>query len=408
MGGAVSADVKDVSANYYNPAGLARAERLELSIGYLRADHFLKMNGKDTHVDPVKGLNVGFVAPGRIFDVPFALGIGLHLPDDRISRVRALRQEQPRWELYDNRNQRLYFAANVAVSPWPWLQLGGGLSFMSSVDARLDISGGVNIFRPEQSQLRNEVDADLTAIRYPQVGARVQLSERSALSFVYRGEFALALDLRAKLHGDISQLTTAYYALETHSVNAFLPQQMVVGGSWKVARDLRVNADFTWVNWSAYVSPVASLAVDLNIPPPVGGWPNNITPPSAPAPTRVSPLVMHDRVVPHVGAEWTALVTGKWEGLLRVGYEYAKSPIASQRGVTNYVDGDRHSVSLGVGALVVAPLRELPGDVRFDIHVQLSELPDRTTAKDDPSDFVGDYVAGGHIWNVGSMLSVGF
>jgi hypothetical protein len=50
----------------------------------------------------------------------------------------------------------------------------------------------------------------------------------------------------------------------------------------------------------------------------------------------------------------------------------------------------------------------LPGDVRFDVHGQLSVLPTETTTKTDPSDLVGDYTAGGHIWNVGMMATVGF
>ena len=93
MGNAAAADARGVSANYYNPANLARSRGLELSIGYFRADHSLAMNGQDNGVDPVKGINGGLVVPGNLFTIPFAFGLGVHLPDDRISRVRALRQE---------------------------------------------------------------------------------------------------------------------------------------------------------------------------------------------------------------------------------------------------------------------------------------------------------------------------
>ena len=408
MGGAAAADSVDVSANYYNPAGLARADGLKLSIGYFRADHLLKTNGNDTGVDPVKGLTGGLAAPGKILGLPFAFGLGLHLPDDRISRVRALRQETPRWELFDNRNQRLWLAANIAVSPWEWLQIGGGLSFMSSTEGRLDIGGQANIFRPEDSALRHQVDADLTAVRYPQAGVRIALGKRAALAMVYRGEFKLRLDLSATLHGDVSGLTTAYYALETHSVNNFLPQQAVLGGSWELFRDLKANLDVTWVNWAAYVPPVASLNVKLDIPPPQGGWPAGITPPTAPAPTRIARLEMHDRIVPHLGVEWRVVARAAVEGFLRAGYEYAKSPIAPQSGSTNYIDRDRHAMSVGVGARVMRPIAELPGDVRLDLHTQLIELVTATTQKRDPADVVGDYVASGHIWNVGATLTVGF
>lgn len=408
MGGAVSADSPDFSAGYYNPAALAAVKTLDVSVGYFTALHSLAMNGKDSGVDPVRGMSGGFVAPGRIFGFPFAFGIALHLPDDRLSRVKALRQEVPRWELYDNRNQRIFLAANVAVTPLEWLELGGGVSFMSSTDGTLDITGKANILVPTQSQLRHEVDASLGAIRYPQFGARVTLRRDLALALVYRGEFKLDLDIRARLMGDIMNLTTAYYALHAHSVDAFLPQQVVLGGSYRPRDDLHVNLDLTWVNWSAYVPPVAKLDVALDIPPPAGGWPAGIQPPTVPAPTHVVKMDIHDRVVPHLGVEWRALRRAKLDGFVRGGYEYAKSPIGEQTGTTNYVDRDRHSVSLGLGVRTRRAFGSLAFDARLDLHAQLSILPEAVTHKADPSDFVGDYAAGGHIWNLGATLSVGF
>src|SRR5579859_2558731 len=148
MGGAVSADVRDFSASYYNPAGLALAHGLEVSVGYFRADHALSMNGKDGGVDPVAGMAGGAVVPGKIYDFPFAVGVGFHIPDHWLTRVRALPQTQPRWELYDNRNQRLWFGVDGAISPWPWLQLGGGVTFMAATKATLDISGHIALFSP--------------------------------------------------------------------------------------------------------------------------------------------------------------------------------------------------------------------------------------------------------------------
>lgn len=408
MGNAASADTHGYAANYYNPAAIVRSRALDFGIGYFRAEHSLAINDKDTGVDPVKGLNAGLVIPGRVFSLPVAFGVALHLPDDRISRVRALKQEQPRWELYDNRNQRLFLAANIAIEPFSWLQIGGGLSFMSSTTGRLDITGTANVFSPDDSQLRHEVDADLTAIRYPQAGVRVALTDAIALAAVYRGEFQLGLDLRAHLQGDISGLTTALYDLETSSVNNFLPQQVVIGGSWLFGRTLRASFDATWIDWSAYVTPVAQLDVVLDIPPPAGGWPSSITPPETPAPTKIVPLRMHDRIVPHVGLEWRALGTRKFEAFVRGGYEMQKSPIEAQTGLTNYVDRDRHTFSLGLGGTVRGLARELPAAVALDLHVALSELVSETTTKASAADFVGDYRAGGHIVNAGATLSVTF
>lgn len=408
MGNAGAADASDASANYYNPAGLAGARGLSLSIGYFRASHSLRTNDTDNQVDPVKGVVLGLVAPGELFGVKFAFGLGAHLPDDRISRVRAFRQEQPRWELYDNRNQRLTLAANLAIAPTEWLSIGAGLSFMSSTEGRLDITGQANVFSPTQSQLRHEVDADLTAIRYPQVGARVTLSDRVALAAVYRHEFQLGLDLSAHLQGDISGLTTARYDLTTSSVNNFLPRQVVLGSTYRVTDRVRVNVDFTWVEWSAYVAPVAKLDVALDIPPPSGGWPASIKPPETPTPIKIVPLRMHDRVVPHLGIEALALDTPSVKGFVRGGYEMQKSPIGAQSSSVSYIDRDRHTGSLGLGLVWVHPGEVLPGSLALDAHAQLSILPETATLKRSPADLVGDFRAGGSIFAFGATLTATF
>lgn len=408
MGGAVAADCHDFSAGYYNPAGLAGARGLDLSLGYFGVAHQLSMNGRPSGIDAVRGLVGGLVAPGTIFGFPFAFGLALHLPDERLSRVRALRQETPRWELYDNRNQRMYLAANVAISPWAWLELGGGVSFMAATDGRLDITGGANIFQVTSSELRHEVDASLGAVRYPQLGARVKLPGNLALALVYRGEFKLVLDLQAHLQGDLSGLTSAYYALRAMTIDAFLPQQVVLGTSWKPRPDVTLNVDFVWINWSAYIPPVAKLDVALDIPAPPGGWPAGIQPPTTPAPITVHAMGIHDRIVPHLGVQWRALATRRIEGFVRGGYELAKSPIDEQTGATNYVDRDRHSFSVGLGVRAPRPFSDLVRDVRLDAHVQLSVMPVALTRKVDPSDFVGDYIAGGSVWNAGATLSIGF
>lgn len=408
MGNAGAADVSDASANYYNPAGLALARGLSLSIGYFRASHSLRTNDTDNQVDPVKGVVLGLVAPGELFGVKFAFGLGAHLPDDRISRVRAFRQEQPRWELYDNRNQRLTLAANLAIAPTEWLSIGAGVSFMSSTEGRLDITGSANVFSPSQSQLRHEVDADLTAVRYPQIGARVALSDRVALAAVYRHEFQLGLDLSAHLQGDISGLTTARYDLATSSVNNFLPRQVVLGGSYRLTDRLRVDADFTWVEWSAYVAPVAKLDVALDIPPPEGGWPASINPPETPAPIKVVPLRMHNRVVPHLGIEALALDSPSVKGFVRAGYEMQQSPIGAQSSSVSYIDRDRHTGSLGLGLVWVHPGEVMPGSLALDVHAQLSVLPESVTSKASPADLVGDFRAGGSIFAFGATLTATF
>ena len=315
MGGATAADTQDFSANYYNPAGLALARRMELSVGYVNVDQNLYINGLSSGVDPIRGIVAGIVAPGTLAGIPFAFGFGVFLPDDRlVARGGAPARPAPLGDLRQPQPALLPGGKPggepVPVAPdrrWCGVQLVD--------DGTIDISGQANIYTPDSSQLRSSVAADLTAVRYPQAGVRVALSDAVALALVYRGQFALDLDLKANIRGNISGLTTAVYDLQTDSVNSFLPQQVVLGGSWKLTPALRADLDLTWVNWSAYIPPVADVQVALNIPPPAGGWPASITPPTTPAPTVVIPIRMQDTIVPHLGLEVRALFDAEVRGV---------------------------------------------------------------------------------------------
>lgn len=411
LANAGAANASGVPANYYNPASIGAAKRFEAMLGYSAAFHSLSVNGKSSEVDSVRGINGGLVVPGKFFSLPVAFGLSVHLPDERLSRVRAQRQEEPRWELYDNRNQRLVLSANLAFQPFEWLELGGGMSFMASTRGHLEISGAADIVKPENSPLRHSVDADLTAVRYPQFGARIKFGKNTAFGLVHRGEFRLRLDLTGKVDGDITGLTTALYELETHSINNFQPGQWVFALSQVLTKGpMRVVGmfDVEWVRWSTYEPPVAQLQAKLDIPPPKGGWPSGITPPSAPTPQPVIPLDIHDRIVPRFGLEG-AMGSRALAGLWRLGYAYESSPIAPQTGATNYIDRDRHVLGIGLGLQigrdVVGPSLQY---VRWDIHSQFSLLARGLTRKDNPADFIGDYNAGGSIVNIGTTVTVGF
>jgi long-chain fatty acid transport protein len=74
MGGAVSASVRDFSASYYNPSGLALARGTDISVGYVYVAQDLELNGHDSQVDPVHAI-VGGVVARRDLAIPFAFGL---------------------------------------------------------------------------------------------------------------------------------------------------------------------------------------------------------------------------------------------------------------------------------------------------------------------------------------------
>ena len=57
-------------------------------------------------------------------------------------------------------------------------------------------------------------------------------------------------------------------------------------------KHLHLNFDLSWINWSAYESPVAQIKANLDIRPPKG---TTIPLPSAPAPTQIVPPAYQGR-----------------------------------------------------------------------------------------------------------------
>jgi long-chain fatty acid transport protein len=419
LGGAVAADATDFSASYYNPAVLVAVPGISLSLGYVRADNHLRINDQDNHVAPAHGLVGGIVAPGKILGVPFAFGIGTYIPDAGLSRIKALRQETPRWALYDERASIVFLAVNLAVRPVSWLELGGGVAFLAATKGSFEISGTADILHPYDSQLRHEVNADLTSIRYPQVGARFKVADLGYVGVAYRGETKLHLAIDAHLAGSINFAgvdVPLLYNLSSQTIDAFLPQQVVLGVSFQKIAHLHVNADVTFVNWAAYESPTAQTQAHLAVTLPPGFA---LTLPADPKPVVVIAPKFANRFVPRVGVEYTIPAAGSLRRVLgeerrlveipvRAGYVYESSPVPPQTGITNFVDADRHTLSIGAGVILNAPFSVLPGRLQLDAHAQLSILPERTTHKDSPADFVGDYRAGGSMVGFGSTLTAVF
>ncbi len=416
LAGAVSADVGDTSAVYYNPAGLARLRGLRIDVGYFRATPALRFNGLDTGVSPSQGLAAGIAAPGRVFGLPFAIGVGVHLPDDRISQVRAVPQGQPRWELYGVRLQRVYIAAMLAVAPVRWLRLGAGMAFMASTRGDVDIQGLISVTSSGDTSLAHAVDADLTAVRYAQAGAQVDLPRGVTAAFVWRDEFRLDLDISLALRGRIvagppgnpgSIMVPGAYQLASRTLTAFQPQQWVLGAAWVINPRWRVMADVTWARWSRYENPTSALetSLDVRIPASLSGVVRvPAIPPSAPR----EPPRFHDTFVPRVGVEYTAPLRARHALHARLGYAWDPSPVPDQPGVTSFYDSDRHVVAAGLGVTLRRLGEVLPGSVGIDLAGSVQLLPERTFTKASPVDPVGDVRAGGLTWSLAATASVAF
>ncbi len=421
MAGAVSADADDFSSGYYNPAGAVEAPGIEVAVGYMYNLQNLRVNGRDNQVDDVHGVVGGLVAPGRIAGVPFAFTIGVHLPDDGLSFINARRQGVPRWELYDTRAQLLYLEAALALRPLDWLEIGGGIAYLSATRGAFGIRGRADIISPFESNLQHEVDADLTAVRFPQFGLRLLWDGWGAFGVTYRGQSNLDLSIDALLEGIVEFAgidVPLLYELEARTIAAFTPQQLAFGLSFQRIDDLHLNVDVTWVNWSAYESPTASIRARLEVEPPPG---TPVSLPDEPLPQLKLPPDFSDRLVPRIGVEYRGASLGGLRDMgdgrddaplfelpLRAGYVYEASPVPDQTGITNLIDCDRHTLTVGLGLALNGVSEIMPGTIALDGHAAFSLMPERVTIKDNPADFVGDYTAEGNIFGGGATLKAVF
>ncbi len=195
----------------------------------------------------------------------------------------------------------------------------------------------------------------------------------------------------------------------------------MLGASFQRVPRLTVNLDFTFVNWAAYQSPTAVTTANIQAQLPPGLPPGTVTIPPSPKPVTVLPPDFQNRLVPHLGIEYVIPVAGGFRHLegdpierraveipVRAGYVYERTPVPPQTGVTNYIDTDRHTVSLGTGLTLNAPGSVLKGSVTLDVHGALSVLPARVTLKQNPANFVGDYTASGTMMTAGTTLTAVF
>jgi long-chain fatty acid transport protein len=426
LAGAVTADVEDFSANYYNPAGVVRSGQLRVGVGWFGAAHDMSLNDIASNVDPVHGIVLGLNVPGHIGDFRFGFGLGVHLPDQRVSRTRTLPRQQPRWELYDNRGQRTYLATHIAIQPFDWLRIGGGIAFLSYSINRLSIRGDIDISSPERgSSLEHDLVGDLITIRYPQVGVQVQPTPWLNFGVVYRGEYALdntlvaevgvtgadgmpsgtAADATRIVVGDI--IVPGYLYLATQSVNAYVPHQFSFAASVDPIPQLHIAFEVTWLLWSLYQSPIGSSQIDLRItvPPELAG---TIMVPDTFTQGEPMDAFFSDRFVPRIGVEYEAYRDADIAFDARIGYFYENSPAPEQTGYSNLVDTDRHAFSAGLGLELFGLRPVLPGSLALDAHFQYSYLPARLNRKVLPIDPVGDYVARGHIFAGGVTVEARF
>jgi len=416
MGNAQVALADDFSANYYNPAGLATRDALQLQLGYTYVDLALALNGYDLGVDGVRGFQGGLVVPGDVWGHRLAVSLGLYMPDERITRLRALPEAQPRFALYDNHPQRIVLTTSVAFELLvDTLYVGLGLTYLSDTKGQLDVTGVVDLRDAGGTTLQTAVDVDFVAARYPSAGIVWKPNDNLRIGLAYREEFDLTLDIGVVVNGDIvlngasdsptTLVPNARLEVASKNSNLFAPRQLTLGVAWSKMQEDQAHpcwtltAELGWYQWSRFKTPTAFLTTSLD----AGTLPLSI--PENPVP--LSPD-FSDILVPRLGGEVFLYNSENFDLQARAGIYWEPTPAPSQRGDTNFVDGDKFGFGLGLtlgfkdlGALLARPFY-------LDLAATFVTMPERSHTKLDPADPTGSYVSSGSFFGFATSLRLDF
>ncbi len=405
LGGAGVAIADDAGAVFHNPSGLVRAEHPLVSLGISSTSYSLETSGTPASLPTVHTIDAGLVVPGAIFTVPVAFGFALALPDGRLSRLREPQPTEPYWALDDATPRLVDVGSTFAVRPLSWLLLGGGIGFQASLRGTFRVEGTAVVANGRGSEyasnLRHAVDADLTASRFPLLGATIMPSDDVAVGLSYRGASLVEHQIEGALVGTLVVPDTnvpVRYDFHTQADVAYTPAQVALGLSLHPLPNLLATAEVDWQRYSAYRSPYPATSTHTEVPPELG-----IEVPDT-APTPVPPANFTDRFVPHLGVEPTFAVMSRFSVKARAGYSFQASPVPKHQPTTRLLAVDRHVVTLGAGASWLRPLspfEEIHLDLAFADALGVSQTLTTTAGAD------ADRLSG-HVLMVGATLGVAF
>lgn len=405
LGSAYAAVADDTAAGYYNPAGLAQSEHLRIEVGYQGAVPRLDVNGVRQELLDTRGMTAGLLVPGKIYSVRFAFGLSLFLPDQHATRIRVLNIDQPRLHLFDNRSQRLYLSASLAVRVYKGLYVGAGLSFMSRSQGVARLRGTIALTDADTSALESAIDVSLLAIRYPQVGILWRATPQLSLGLVYRHRFQLDLEQGFEINADVGDpgrepvVKGAHLNEVAYSVDLFQPWQIVAAVAVHLPR-LLLSFDLTYLRWSEQPPPAATFTLDLDV-----GRFNELV--KLPKSTAYPNPGFRNTLMPAVGIEYRALeeaARGHLSLDLRAGYRYEASPVPEQDGDSSLGDADKHHFSIGLGLELVRLTKVLPRPFAIDGFFGFTYLPERQFKKLDPRSATGDFSVAGTLLQGGVAL----
>jgi len=359
MAGARCAGVDNLSALYYNPAGLGQVEGHSVGLSYLYTNADLNVSGAATPVPDEKDLRGGTVILSLGLDInqlvnikrPATFAFGLSMKDDgTMVQLEDLEETEYTYIKYGSALSRsvIYLGLGVqaiddllSIGFGAHAMIGGEVAATMTMDAE-DLSTTQEVIPSEQNfWMKMEMKP------YPIVGIKLTPTRDLSIGVAYRKGIEVELD---PFLADIA-LTLGSHAAHIKAYTAILsfwhPTTYQAGAAYSLG-DLTLEGDINYERWSDF---------ELSVPREL---------------RRLTPE-LDDALSYRLGLEYRLTSMKLWAG-----YQYTPTPLPEDMNGAHYLDADRHIFGIGLGTARTDRWHLLPKPLEISLGIQDKYLPKKT------------------------------
>jgi long-chain fatty acid transport protein len=334
MGGAFVANASDPSAIFYNPAGLAFQEGLNVMGGGTLILPSTKFKHSSGAIPEIEQEDQMYYPPNLYgtyaVDNKWVVGIGVFTPyglgsewkNDWIGSAIAVKTEV----------QTFYINPTVSYKISDQLSVGAGFSYIYGT---VDLSKRVPI---SALGINGTLKLDGTGTGYGfNAGILYKPTEKISLGASFRSLTKLEFSGDAKFSDMGSLGAMGLFPGGTGKATLPMPANAYIGAAYKISRDLTVEADFQFVGWSSYKELVIDLPTGPSAPAQLGGQPLQKS--------QTQVKNWDDGYLGRVGAEYQC----SQDLVLRAGVVYDITGQPASKMEPMLPDADRIDPSIGLG-----------------------------------------------------------
>ncbi len=403
MGGAMTAEAKDYSATFYNPALLVERKDVNfgLSFQWNRLDAQIEKKDSKRDIDctycsapPSVGYTLGLLFPlgGKVKN-KVALGVGVYVPSGKLVRVLAPEANAPFWYHYQSHPERVTIHAGMGIKIFEGWTIGLGVEVLADIVGS-GASVSVDLFN--KTVKSRQIDSHLATRAAPMFGMQIKPKHWLRFGATYRSEMALKYEIPASV--DLQGFGILAFTVQGYT--HYTPHVVALGVACDVTPDFTIALDGEYQRWSAAPSPYVDLEIDLSGDTLKALGLENTLDISSP----LQPPGFSDTFNARLGFEYrvSTRIAGRLGGFFR------PTPVPKQNAPgTNILDGTTLGLGAGVGFNFDDPLEVFQAPVNIDFATQVQILLPRETNKE-ATDSVASYTYSAKMYGLTIVIRYDF